>query len=90
MFEPIPNKTATFPLISSISLSPLWHALSLIPLALASSALSPTAEARMSDWVRADPTTKHGEHRYDIESWGITEASIRGTFSQYREMHGYA
>ena len=52
-------------------------------------ALSPTAEARMCDWVRADPTTKHGEHRYDIESWGITEASIRSTFSQYREMRAY-
>jgi len=52
--------------------------------------LAPSAEARMRDWVRADPTTKHGEHRYDIESWGINEASIRSTFAQYRDLHSYA
>ena len=42
--------------------------------------LSSAAEARMRDWVRADPTTKHGEHRYDIQS-GASPRPLYATLS---------
>jgi Sulfotransferase family len=50
--------------------------------------LSPATEARMREWIAASPTSKHGEHRYRIDDYGISEAEIRGAFADYMARHG--
>lgn len=52
-------------------------------------ALSPAALDRMRAWVAASPTSRHGEHRYAIESWGITAPHLCEVFAEYREQHGF-
>jgi hypothetical protein len=43
----------------------------------------------MQAWIRAHPSGEHGEHRYDIESWGIDETMLRSAFSVYRAAHHF-
>lgn len=49
--------------------------------------LSDGAEARMQRWIAASPTSKHGEHRYDITDYGITADQVRQRFADYIERH---
>jgi sulfotransferase family protein len=49
--------------------------------------LSAAAAASMRRWVAESPTTKHGEHRYDLASYGVSEHEIRTTFAEYIETH---
>jgi Sulfotransferase family len=46
--------------------------------------LSEEARSRMHARIRAHPSGEHGEHRYDIESWGINETTLRSSFCDYR------
>jgi hypothetical protein len=45
---------------------------------------------RMQDWVAASPTSRHGEHRYDIADYGITADQVRARFADYIERHALA
>jgi len=51
--------------------------------------LSNDALSRMQSWILAHPSGEHGEHRYDISSWGISEPVIRSTFADYRAEHRF-
>ena len=41
----------------------------------------------MQRWIEASPTTRHGEHRYRIEDYGITADQVRARFADYVERH---
>jgi hypothetical protein len=45
--------------------------------------LSDIARDRMQAWIVARPTSKHGEHRYRLEDFGITAPQVRDTFADY-------
>jgi hypothetical protein len=45
--------------------------------------LSSIAQERMQVWIKARPTSKHGEHRYRLEDFGITASKVRDTFADY-------
>jgi hypothetical protein len=49
--------------------------------------LSASAADDMRRWAAESPTTKHGEHRYDLASYGISEHEIRSEFAGYIETH---
>jgi Sulfotransferase family len=49
--------------------------------------LSAIAQERMQVWIAARPTSKHGEHRYRLEDFGITAPQVRDTFADYRSLH---
>ena len=38
-------------------------------------------------WIDASPTTRHGEHRYDIRDYGISADAIRHRFADYMSRH---
>ncbi len=50
--------------------------------------LAPTAAARMQGWIAENPPGKHGEHRYDVASFGISAEDIRRRFAGYMHRHG--
>lgn len=50
--------------------------------------LSDEAAERMHRWVAASPTSKHGEHRYDIADFGVTPEQVRRRFAGYIQRHG--
>jgi len=50
--------------------------------------LGQTAEARMQRWIAENPPGKHGEHRYDVASFGIRAEDIRRHFAGYMRRHG--
>lgn len=52
-------------------------------------ALSTEAERAMKLWVSDNVPTRHGEHKYSVDQWGITDATICDTFSQYRAQHQF-
>lgn len=45
--------------------------------------LSDEAAQRMQRWIVESPTSKHGEHRYDIAAFGITSEQVRERFADY-------
>jgi hypothetical protein len=45
--------------------------------------LTPEAESAMRAWVADNPFGKHGEHRYTLEEFGLTEAGVRERFQDY-------
>jgi Sulfotransferase family len=49
--------------------------------------LSDETARRMQGWIDASPTTRHGEHRYRIEDYGITVDQVRARFADYVERH---
>ena len=49
--------------------------------------LSDETAQRMQRWIAASPTTRHGEHRYRIEDYGITADQVRARFADYIERH---
>ena len=51
--------------------------------------LSRTAQERMQVWIAARPTSKHGEHRYRLEDFGITAPQVRDEFADYRSRHQF-
>jgi hypothetical protein len=50
--------------------------------------LGETAAARMQGWITENPPGKHGEHRYDIGSFGISAEAVRCRFAGYMSRHG--
>lgn len=38
--------------------------------------LLPGVEAEMRDWLARNPADKHGEHKYSLENYGLTQADI--------------
>lgn len=51
--------------------------------------LSAATEQAMRSWIAADPTSRHAEHRYSIDSFGITEDEIRSQFADYRSEYQF-
>ena len=51
--------------------------------------LSDTARERMQVWIAARPTSKHGEHRYRSEDFGITAQRVREEFADYCSRHRF-
>ena len=51
--------------------------------------LCAATEQAMCAWIAADPTSRHGEHRYSIDSFGITEDEIRSQFADYRSEYQF-
>ncbi len=49
--------------------------------------LSDEAAERMQRWIADSPTSRHGEHRYDISDFGITPEQVRKRFAEYIEQH---
>jgi Sulfotransferase family len=49
--------------------------------------LSDEAARSMQRWIDASPTTRHGEHRYRLEDYGITADQVRERFADYVERH---
>ncbi|MDP9388470.1 MAG: sulfotransferase [Actinomycetota bacterium] len=47
--------------------------------------LDAAIEERMRRWVGENPQHKHGAHRYDLASFGLTEAEVDGAFAPYVE-----
>lgn len=50
--------------------------------------LAEETAAKMKEWIAASPTTRHGEHHYDIADYGISESDVRGAFAAYIARHG--
>jgi len=57
--------------------------------AAAGARLSAEAERRMHAWLQENPQGKHGEHKYNLEEYGMTEQDIRDHFPDYMERFGY-
>jgi hypothetical protein len=51
--------------------------------------LSGSAQERMRVWIAARPTSRHGEHRYSLEDFGITAPQVREEFADYRSRHRF-
>lgn len=49
--------------------------------------LTDEAEARMQRWIAESPTSRHGEHRYEITDYGITAEQVRRRFADYIARH---
>ena len=49
--------------------------------------LSDEAAHRMQHWIAASPTSRHGEHRYDIADYGVTAGQVRERFAAYMAQH---
>ena len=43
--------------------------------------LSPEATREMNQWIAANPQGKHGVHRYSLEQFGLSEATVRERFA---------
>jgi hypothetical protein len=50
---------------------------------------SAESDARMRSWLATHPKSRHGEHRYSADEWGVTPAEIREAFADYRAQHRY-
>jgi Sulfotransferase family len=49
--------------------------------------LSAVARERMQLWIAARPTSRHGEHRYRLEDFGIPPSQLCEEFADYRSRH---
>ena len=45
--------------------------------------LEPGVEKSMRAWIENNKKGKHGEHRYDLETFGLAESEIANTFAEY-------
>ena len=43
--------------------------------------LDQVTEQRMKHWLKANPQTKHGIHRYSLKQFGLTEADVQKKFA---------
>jgi hypothetical protein len=46
------------------------------------------AEQRLRAWHQANPKGKHGEHRYDIGDFGLSEVDVLDRYARYIEHFG--
>ena len=51
--------------------------------------LSAAAHERMQGWIAQRPTSKHGEHRYRLEDFGIAAQDVCDEFATYRSHHRF-
>jgi len=45
--------------------------------------LQPAVEQRMTEWLQSHPKHEHGEHRYSLDEFGLSDEEIRERFSSY-------
>jgi len=46
------------------------------------------AEHAIRAWAAANPRGRHGEHRYQLEDWGLDRSGVRAAFRDYTERCG--
>ena len=51
--------------------------------------LAVETERLMRQWIARNPTAAHGEHHYQLASYGVNERRIRNDFAVYRERHRF-
>ena len=51
--------------------------------------LSALAEQRMQRWIEAPTTSKHGEHRYRLEDFGLSARALQQQFADYRDRYRF-
>ena len=50
----------------------------------------PDVEGRMRRWAAANPQHKHGPHRYDLATFGLTGATVDAAFATYLDRYAGA
>jgi len=50
--------------------------------------MSALAEARIREWIAANPQNKYGEHHYSLEEYGLTAAKVDEAFAAYNAKFG--
>lgn len=51
--------------------------------------LTQDTERLMCEWIASNPPLKYGEHKYPVDSWGVTPEQISATFADYRAEYGF-
>lgn len=51
--------------------------------------LTPGTESKMRARIAANPERQHGEHRYDLQSFGLTKEEIEERYGEYMDEFGF-
>jgi hypothetical protein len=51
--------------------------------------LSREAEARMGDFIAANPQGKAGRHAHDLQGYGLTQEAVRERVAEYTAAFGH-
>jgi hypothetical protein len=46
------------------------------------------AKAAVSNWWAANPSDKHGQHKYELADYGLTKEQVESVYSDYIETYG--
>jgi len=46
------------------------------------------AQAAVSNWWAANPSDKHGQHKYELADYGLTREQVESVYSDYIETYG--
>ena len=46
------------------------------------------AQAAVSNWWAANPSDKHGQHKYELAEYGLTREQVESVYSDYIETYG--
>ncbi len=49
---------------------------------------TPAAAQAVSDWWAANPSDKHGQHKYELADYGMTQAEVETVYADYIETYG--
>jgi hypothetical protein len=50
--------------------------------------LTPATEAKMQERIVQQPERQHGEHRYDLQTFGLTKEEIEERYGEYMAEFG--
>jgi hypothetical protein len=48
---------------------------------------TPQSAEGILGWLRDNPSGKHGEHRYSLDDFGLTERDVRDAYADYTETY---
>lgn len=51
-------------------------------------AFTPATQQAVSDWWAANPSDKHGQHKYELADYGLTREQVECVYSDYIEIYG--
>lgn len=51
-------------------------------------AFTPATQQAVSGWWSANPSDKHGRHKYELADYGLTREQVEGVYSDYIETYG--
>jgi len=49
---------------------------------------SADTQAAVSNWWAANPSDKHGQHKYELADYGLTREQVESVYSDYIETYG--